>query len=101
MSDPDSLAPLPEARVAAWYRRLAQLIGQERIAGEAPLSAFFLNHYLDNRDPDSVFTYDAPQYLRGSSYVSSVMQYHRAVFLTEQRARMAGGSQGWAGVLPR
>src|SRR6266511_1953029 len=101
MSDPDYLAPLPEPRVAAWYRRLARLIGQQRIGGEAPLSALFLNHYLDNRDPDSVFPYDPPQYLRASPYVLSVLQYHRAVFLTAQRARTSGGGEVWAGVLPR
>src|SRR6266571_7153952 len=95
---PDYLAPLSEQRVAAWYRRLAQRVGQERIDGEPPLAPFFLNHYLDNRNPDDVLSYEAPNYLR--SFLRPTLQYHRGVFLTEQRARTHGG-RVWAGVLPR
>jgi len=97
----DYLAGLPEPRVAAWYRRLAEKIAQTRIAGQEPLAALFLRHYLDNRDPASTFRFQAPAYLCQSSFVTSVLPYHRAVFLTEQRARMPGGREAWAGVLPR
>jgi hypothetical protein len=97
----DYLAPLPETRVAAWYRRLAQRIGREQIAGQEPLAAQFLRHWLDNRDSTSTLQFQPPRYLRTSSYVTTGLEYHRAVFLTERRARVAGGREIWAGVVPR
>jgi hypothetical protein len=97
----DYLAGLPEPRVAAWYGRLAGKIAQTRVADQEPLAALFLRHYLANRDPASTFQFQAPVYLRQSPFVTSVLPYHRAVFLTEQRARMPGGREAWAGVLPR
>ena len=97
----DHLAPLPETRVAAWYRRLADRIGREQIAGHDPLAAQFLRYWLDNRDPTSTFRFQPPRYLQNSSYVTTTLRYHRAVFLTEQQARVGGGRLIWAGVLPR
>ena len=47
----DYLSELPEEKVAAWYRRLADRIALERINGTEPLSATFLRVWLDNRDP--------------------------------------------------
>ena len=38
----DYLAALPEAQVAAWYGRLAALIGKEKVRGNEPLAAIFL-----------------------------------------------------------
>jgi hypothetical protein len=96
----DYLASLPEARVAAWYRRLADRIGQEPVGGQEPLAAVFLRHWLDNRNSASTFQFSPPRYLQASSYVVAVLQYHRAVFLTEKQARV-GGQLRWAGVLPR
>src|SRR5262245_37728835 len=97
----DYLASLPESRVAAWYRRLADRIGRERVDGQEPLAAIFLRHWLDNRDPNSTFEFQAPGYLQNSAYVISVLEFHRAVFLTEQKARFTGNRYSWAGVLPR
>lgn len=98
---PDYLAGLPEQQVAAWYRRLADRMGQQRIGRQEPLAAIFLRHWLDNRDPNSTFRLQAPHHLRQSSFVFSVLQYHRGVFLTQQQARFSGGRRAWAGVLPR
>lgn len=97
----DHLAPLPETQVAAWYRRLADRIGREQIAGRDPLAAQFLRHWLNNRDRTSTFQFQPPRYLQNSSYVTATLRYHRAVFLTEQRARVGSGRLVWAGVLPR
>lgn len=97
----DHLAPLPEAQVATWYRRLADRMAREQIGGQEPLGALFLRHWLDNRDPTSTFQFQPPRYLQTISNVITVLQYHRAVFLTEQRARVGGERLIWAGVLPR
>lgn len=105
----DYLAPLPVDQVAAWYRRLAATIGSRTVADTGaggqtvqrePLAAIFLRHYLDNRQPGSTFTFTAPNYLRQASQVRLVLAYHRAVFLTEQQARI-GQSLRWVGVLLR
>jgi len=101
MTDPDYLAPLSAQQVAAWYGRLADRWGQERIDNQQPLAPLFLRHWLDNRDSTSVFQFQAPNYLRSSPYVSSVLRYQRRVFLTEEQARLTGGRRIWAGVLPR
>jgi hypothetical protein len=97
----DYLASLPVQRVAAWYRRLADRIGRERIRGQTPLASTFLRHWLDNRDPRSTFRFQAPAHVRTSSYVVTAQQFHRRVFLTEERARFTGGRRAWAGVVPR
>jgi hypothetical protein len=65
-----------------------------------PLAAVFLGHYLDNRQRDSTFNFDPPDYLRHASQVTAQLQYHRAVFLTQQKARLSN-REVWAGVLPR
>jgi len=105
----DYLAPLPVQQVAAWYRRLADSIGSRRVADvdstgttqqREPLAAILLRHYLENRQPGSAFVFDAPNYLKQNGQVLTQLQYQRAVFLTEQQARV-GNRQIWAGVLPR
>jgi hypothetical protein len=53
----DYLAALPVQQVAAWYRRLADHVGKERIDGQEPLASRFLRHWLDNRNP----TYEHPE----------------------------------------
>lgn len=99
MSDP--LAEVPEKQLAEWYRRLADLIGQEQIDGRKPLASIFLKHWLDNRDPASTLQFQPPAYLRQSPHVIAAQQYHRDVFLSRRKARFTGGRSGWAGVLPR
>jgi hypothetical protein len=76
----DYLAKLPEKQVAGWYRRLADRIALEKVGGQEPLAATLLRAYVDNRDP---------------------AYKYREVFLTKKRARFTGGSEKWAGVLPR
>ncbi|HEY6403840.1 MAG TPA: hypothetical protein VI479_20630, partial [Blastocatellia bacterium] len=50
---------------------------------------------------NSTFAFDAPGYLQQNKYVTPALEFHRAVFLTEQQARLTGGKYKWAGVLPR
>jgi len=97
----DILRTYPVTEVAAWYRRLANRIGQERVNGQEPLSAQFLRHYVDNRDPDSTYSPAPPSYLTNNSLVLEALRYHRRVFLTEEKARITGRSDVWAGVIPR
>ena len=96
MSD-DYLKNLPEPQVAAWYRRLADRVAQEKINGQEPLAATFLRQWLDNRSPTSVFRFKAPAHLKQSTYVISMLQFHRAVFLTEQKGRFTGAKKDWSG----
>jgi hypothetical protein len=88
----DYLASLPVDRVAAWYRRLANATGQRRVEGQEPYSAMLLRHWLDNRDPKSTFRLPARRYLQTNDKVREALRYHRAVFLTEQEARVGKGS---------
>lgn len=97
----DVLKNLPVEAVAAWYRRLADSIGRARLNGEEPLSSRLLRHYLENREPNSTYSFEAPSHLRNSSWVFQTLTYHRRVFLTEERARFTGGSSRWSGVVPR
>jgi hypothetical protein len=60
-----------------------------------------MNHWLDNRDRNSTFVFDAPEHLRNHTQVTDVLAYHRRVFLTEEKARVGSGATKWAGVLPR
>lgn len=96
----DYLKDLELQEVANWYYRLAKMFAKEKIEGRTPLSALFLKQWLDNRKKDSVFYFSAPLYLQSSPSILEVQQYHRAVFLTEKKARVGSGSK-WAGVLPR
>jgi len=99
--DPDHLAHLSPPQLAAWYGRLASWYEQHPVENERPLASLFLQHWLDNRNPDSVFQFQAPHYLRASTYVISVLRYQRRVFLSEEQARLPGGRRGWVGVMPR
>ena len=82
----DYLAPLPEAQVAAWYGRLASAMALHTVNGARALAPMFLQHWLDNRDPRSTFSFDPPPHLRDSSYVVSKLREHRDIFLSQRPA---------------
>jgi hypothetical protein len=96
----DYLAELPEPRVAAWYARLADRIAMEKVQGREPLASQFLRWWVQNRSPTATMRFDAPAHLRAAPQVVETLRFHRAVFLTEEKAR-TGQGQRWAGVLPR
>lgn len=101
----DVLEKLQPAALAAWYRRLADLITRNGMIGSSPpISAIFMREWLRNRDPTHEFRFAAPEHLRNSKYVTETLKYHRAVYLTEQKARLgtkANAHEQWAGVIPR
>jgi hypothetical protein len=97
----DELAKLPPAQVAGFYRRLADQVDKKKGKLEVSLAALLMRHWLDNRDATEVFHFDAPAHLRGHGSVADVLRYHRGVYLTAQRAKLTGGSEKWAGLIPR
>ena len=97
----DVLAPLSEQQVAAFYRRLASFIDKNKGQLKTSLAARLLNHWLDNRDPNATYEFDAPDHLKTHPKVIAAFHYHRAVYLTEKKARLGGGVTKWAGAIPR
>lgn len=97
----DHLSTLTVQEVADWYYRLADMVSKKKINGQEPLSALFLRAWLNNRKSNYSKIFHAPPYLKSSNYVTKVLMYHRAVFLTEQKARFTGGRTAWAGIIPR
>lgn len=97
----DELAKLPPPQVAGFYRRLADQVDKKKGKLEVSLAALLMRHWLDNRDETEVFHFDAPKHLKEHASVAEVLRYHRGVYLTEQRAKLTGGSEKWAGLIPR
>lgn len=102
----DYLSEVPVRQVAAWYRRVADRAATRLVNGETPYASILLRHWLDNRNPKSTFTIRPRSYLWSSPHVLSVLRYHRAVFLTQQEARigpggMFGSATKRAGIIPR
>lgn len=84
----DYLKDLPVDQVAAWYRRLADSVASKKVEGKEPYASILLRHYLDNRDPKSSFAIEPRTYLMTNARVIAALKYHRAVFLSEQEARI-------------
>lgn len=97
----DYLAELNVQEVAAWYNRLAASVSKEKINGQEPLSSLFLRTWLKNRSRKYTLMFRSPIYLKNSKYVKDTLEYHRAVFLTEEKARFTGSHRQWAGIIPR
>lgn len=96
----DYLKPLAIADVAAWYYRLADSIAKNKVENSEPLASVFLRHWLDNRQKDSLYSFNPPAYLQQHPKVKEVLQYHRDVFLTKQKGR-TNKTEKWMGILPR
>ncbi len=97
----DILAKLPPDQVAGFYGRLADQVDMNKGALQTSLAADLMRQWLKNRVRNSLYTFTAPSHLTNHSDVRSVLKYHRAVYLTEEKARFTGGSSKWAGLLPR
>lgn len=93
----DVLAGYSPPEVAAWYRRLADLC-ELRGGVLAPLT---LRLWLDNRDPAAKKKIAAHPNLVNSGPVADTLKFHRSVYLTENKASLAGGKEKWAGIVPR
>lgn len=96
----DVLANLPADQVAAFYSRLADVVDANKGSVSVSLAAILLRQWLTNRNSTFEFALDAPAHLKTQSDLVSVLKYHRAVFLTEQKARV-GSNEKWAGLIPR
>jgi hypothetical protein len=96
----DFLASVSPQKVAAWYKRLAE--SQIRAAPELQpaLAGLLLLKWLENRKTTTHYRFSAPTHLQSSTAVLDVLRYHRNVFMTYQKARIAGVEK-WAGILPR
>lgn len=96
----DVLANFSVKEVHAWYLRLAATIAKKTIKGKTPLSAQLLHTYLTNKKNGAEITFTAPDYLQNYFKVKDVLNFHRAVFLSDQKARTGSGEK-WAGLVPR
>ena len=97
----DHLKAYPVDRVAAWYRRLAEAWSKNVPDLQPSLAGAFLRTWVDNRNPRAKIEFDAPPHLKSNSAVRTVQVFHRKVFLTNKKARISGGTEQWAGVVPR
>ena len=88
-------------QVAAWYLRLAAAWDRNMPELQPALAGAFLRTWVNNRNKNARIEFNAPQHLRSHSSVSAVQMFHREVFLTNKKARFSGGSEKWAGILPR
>ena len=97
----DVLKEYPVEQVAAWYGRLADGWSRNMPELQPALAGLFLKTWLENRNPSATIAFDAPPHLRMNGAVLEVQMFHRDVFLTVKKARFTGGSEKWAGILPR
>jgi hypothetical protein len=103
LGKPDYLKDLPVDALANWYRRLAFVMPQKLTPSLIhQLSGRFLLTWLENRQLDAEYEFDAPEHLRFLPAVIKVLQYHRAVFLSNAKASYGPGKPAkWAGLIPR
>ena len=94
----DELANLKPAELAGWYGRLADYATKQNTDVKGALSPIFLKYWLTGHGKKLVFS--PPEHLRNSAYVIDELKYHRAVYLTEEKAKM-GTEEKWAGIIPR
>lgn len=97
----DVLAILKPPELAAFYSRLADAVDRNRGSLKVSMAALLMRHWLVNRNSASTFQFDAPEHLRNGIPVLDVLEFHRRVFLTQEKARFTGGINRWAGVVPR
>jgi hypothetical protein len=96
----DVLAALSPQAVAAFYGRLADGVDARRGKLDVSLAATLMRMWLKNHSKGAELTLEAPSHLRNHEQTKATLQFHRRVFLTEERARV-GGREVWAGILPR
>jgi len=97
----DELGKQSPSQVAGFYKRLADSVDNNKGSLQMSLSAALMRHWLTNRDPKSLFEFEAPDHLKTNEKVIDTLKYHRQVYLTEEKARLTGGTEKWAGIIPR
>ncbi len=101
----DPFAGKSLAVIHNWYLRLA--LKQTEFAGNAgvakPMAGPFLIHYLGKSGLPlgSDFPIRWPLHLQTSPSVTSVLAFHRQVFLTEKKGIFGSKIERWAGLIPR
>lgn len=95
----DVLGTATTAEVYGWYSRLADSVARRPVTGGGPpLSAVFLRRYLAPGSSQLPFVWQAPRYLKHEDCVRRVLEHHRRVYLSIERARP---NLRWGGVRPR
>jgi hypothetical protein len=94
----DELANLKPEELAGWYERLAELVEKQNADVKDALSPRFLKYWLKGRGKKLIFP--PPEHLRNSDYVIDTLKFHRAVYLSEKKAKVDAGEK-WAGLIPR
>ena len=97
----DHLAALQPAELAKFYSRMADGVDANRGSLKVSLAALLMRQWLKNRDPKSLFEFDAPEHLKDRDEVLDTLAFQRRVLLTQEQARFTGGVTKWAGVVPR
>lgn len=97
----DYLAALKPAELAKFYGRIADGVDANRGSLKVSLAAMLMRQWLKNRDPTSLFEFDAPDHLKDRKEVLDTLAFQRRVLLTQEKARFTGGISKWAGVVPR
>lgn len=100
----DELAKLSPVELGSFYRRLADVVEKNLGGLQVSLSAMLLRKWVDNRDRDFVFEFAAPEHIKNHSKVLEALSYHRAVYLSEKKARLGSqenASEKWRGLVPR
>jgi hypothetical protein len=102
MASDDYLKGLSIDELDAWYRRLADVMPKVLTPDiKQPLAGEFLLTWLNNRQLDAVYKFDAPEHLRTLPAVAKVIMFHRDVFLTNTRGTFFPRPPRWVGLLPR
>jgi hypothetical protein len=94
----EDLAPQP---LADFYGRLASGWEEANPGLHPALAPMFLRVWLANRASGKAYALDAPSHLRMDESVTSVLRYHRSVFLSLEKAKLPGGRERMVGILPR
>ena len=103
----DVLAGQTVQDVHAWYLRLADMAGKNKVGGLDPLSSQFLHAYLRNKNPNALLTFTSPPYLQTAPETKAALLYQRRVFLSEEKGRIGTANlfgnvpEKWVGVVPR
>jgi len=96
----DVLKKLSVQELAAFYKRLADCVDKNKGHVKVSLAAILLKQYLKQRSKTVEFIFDPPEHLKNREPVLNVLDYHRNVFLSKEKARV-GKVNKLAGTLPR
>jgi hypothetical protein len=110
----DYLSQLPLDKVKDWYKRLGTKFSVSVPGVTSPMAGRFLLHWLgeDGNRIGETLQLQIPEHLASDPSVTSVLQFHRQVFLTEKKGDFGAKKllgiivpgqhvTRWAGIIPR